>query len=246
VLGIAGFILSVATFTAVWRQTGAMLDQNEQIIKQTDSMLAQTRLAAKQVEMTKEQVELLKVQVSDAKASGAESDKLAREAMALSQRQSEASMSLASETNKLELRAWVGPERVSSHFLPGEPSQIDIFYRNSGRTPAVDCTINVVVLFGAKTSPPPLDPSFESSSEMNVTSRTFFMPNAVFSSTIKETMSREQYERLQSGEWIAYLHARASYVDVFRVKHIVRSCYYYSVTHKEWHSCGQLNEMDLP
>jgi hypothetical protein len=174
------------------------------------------------------QLYLLRAQMSDLRAAAAQNDKIAdaagRLADAATQANEIAGQSLASAT-----RPWIGVDAVeASPFEVGQPLNIEVRVRNSGRTPSSD----VQGLFLVYISPPNNPPALLADQCASCV-RSVLLPEGVVSyklSVRDSVMTADEVQRIRDGKDTMWIVGRLDYHDGEGEAHTTRSCLYYRST----------------
>jgi hypothetical protein len=174
------------------------------------------------------QLYLLRDQMSNLRASGAENVKIAdaagRLADAATQANEIAGQSLASST-----RPWVGVDAVEAGpFEAGQPLNIDVRVRNSGRTPSTDVQGLFLVYISALDNPPAL-----LADQCASCVRSVVLPDGVVSyklSVRDSVMTSDEVQRIRDGKDTMWIVGRLDYHDGEGEAHTTRSCLYYRST----------------
>lgn len=174
------------------------------------------------------QLYLLRGQMNSIGAAGAQDAKIAdaagRLADAATQANEIAGQSLASST-----RPWVGVDAVEAGPLePGQPLNIDVRVRNSGRTPSTDVQGLFLVYISPLDNPPALV-----ADQCASCVRSVVLPDGVVSyklSVRDSVMTTDEVQRIRDGKDTMWIVGRLDYHDGEGEAHTTRSCLYYRST----------------
>lgn len=171
------------------------------------------------------QLSLLQGQMNNLRATGAQNAKIAdaagRLADAATQANEIAGQSLASST-----RPWVGVDAVEAGPLEaGQPLNIDVRVRNSGRTPSTDVQGLFLVYISPLDNPPAL-----LADQCASCVRSVVLPDGVVSyklSVRESVMTTDEVQRIRDGKDTMWIVGRLDYHDGEGEAHTTRSCLYY-------------------
>jgi xanthosine utilization system XapX-like protein len=171
------------------------------------------------------QLHILQGQMNDLRAAVAQNDKIAdaagRLGDAATQANEIAGQSLASST-----RPWVGVDAVQAGpFDAGQPLNIEVRVRNSGRTPSTDVQGLFLVYISPLDNPPAL-----LADQCASCVRSVLLPEGVASyklSVRDSVMTADEVQRIRDGKDTMWIVGRLDYHDGEGEAHTTRSCLYY-------------------
>jgi hypothetical protein len=171
------------------------------------------------------QLRVLQGQMTDLRAAVAQNDKIAdaagRLGDAVTQANEIAGQSLASST-----RPWVGVDAVEAGpFEAGQPLNIEVRVRNSGRTPSTDVQGLFLVYISPLDNPPAL-----LADQCASCVRSVLLPEGVVSyklSVRDSVMTADEVQRIRDGKDTMWIVGRLDYHDGEGDAHTTRSCLYY-------------------
>lgn len=159
----------------------------------------------------------------------------------------------ATQSMRLEQRAWVGPAEVAPaaydenghkvYIKVGEKPRFSFMLSNSGKTPALNLTFKITNHFYRSTET--FVPYYEEP-KTNTTVGTLF-PGVRMKLDTLETpgvAERAQVSALSKGEYIDYIYGEVSYEDVFGQPHKTSFCTYVDKTLTQLFSCATYNHAD--
>ena len=166
--------------------------------------------AVAQSEAVKASAEQAKLQATATQVL-AETAKAQSEALKASAETAKRGLNVTIESFKLDQRAWVGVSNVLPISIDPKQNQVTItlVIRNTGRTPALEVTSNVIA---GETALEPLPPKKPESSSV-------LLPNETFHLSIKKELPPEEIQKIVSGKRGHFVFGSINYKDAFNRKH---------------------------
>lgn len=136
----------------------------------------------------------------------------------------EDSVKLAKATARTDQRAWVAPIEIQSNVLEGQPFQVRVTFKNTGRTFAKDVGVKLVVQVVEASTIPDVD---EAEKDVSIKSMAILSPEGIAygNKASDNILTKEHVESIRLGHISVYVHGRIEYADVFKCPHWTRFCF---------------------
>ena len=171
------------------------------------------------------QLNLLQGQMADLRSAVAQNGKIADAVSRLSDAATQAN-EISGQSLAASTRPWVGVDAIeSSGIEPGQPLNIEVRVRNSGRTPSTDVQGLFLVYISPLDNPPALLVDQCASCVRSVV-----LPNGVVSyklSVRDKVMTPDEVQRIKDSKDTMWIVGRLDYHDGEGETHTTRSCLYY-------------------
>jgi hypothetical protein len=171
------------------------------------------------------QLNLLQGQMGDLRAAIAQNGKIADATGRLSDAATQAN-EIANQSLATATRPWIGVDTVEAGPIqPGQPLNIEVRARNSGRTPSTDVQGLFLVYISPLANPPAL-----LADQCASCVRSVVLPNGVASyklSVRDKVMTADEVQRIKDGKDTMWIVGRLDYRDGEGEAHTTRSCLYY-------------------
>jgi hypothetical protein len=235
-LTAAIFFASSASAVIFWLQRSIMSDQLTVMSGQLDEMRSSSKQTDKIIETSRNlataaisQVKQLEASVRAAQDNAKSSAQIAENA--------KRSIAVAEKQARISLRAWVVPTTVEfTQFEVGKVITIKVESKNTGRTPAINATINgQAEWFMEGPSRPPIKPF---PVEPEPLGKTTIRSDGGISLTLDLfVLTDETLGQIHSGQRINRVHGKSWYDDVFNHHHWMTFCREYEEFSKGFVTC---------
>jgi hypothetical protein len=186
------------------------------------------------------QLNLLQGQMADLRSAIEQNGKIADAVSRLSDSATQAN-EIAGQALASSTRPWVGVDAVEAGAIEaGQPLNVEVRVRNSGRTPSTDVQGLFLVYISPINNPPALV-----ADQCTSCVRGVVLPNGVMSyklSVRADVMSPDEVQRIKDGKDTMWIVGRLDYRDGEGESHTTRSCLYYRATGiASFTACGDGN-----
>jgi hypothetical protein len=160
---------------------------------------------------------------------------------------SKATLDASIAISRNEQRAWIGVKslEIDPGIEVGNAPTTSIIIENSGRSPAIGMRsdFNLTQVCGTAF---PKRPFYDS--RMASLSSALLLPGATtptIHNQFLKTITEQESGRYRSGDCVLYVHARITYMDIFRRAHWRHFCVSWDTRHpKGWVGCSFYNDGD--
>ena len=170
-----------------------------------------------------------------------EADQRLASAMETSLLRSKESLDATIEQNRLDQRAWLGVEAIDGVPQVSHPFNITIYFKNTGKTPAVDSSF-LVQQEPVKKGQLPTFVYRKQAVSSGITE-----PQATYHSVLTASpsdLTQTDVDALKSGSITIYVFGKITYNDVFGRGHRLTFCSYLRTDLTSYDLCHEYNDID--